>query len=491
MTYGVEPSGFLKKTLADILAEIEADERAAISPTLNLLATTLLGQLNGVFSDKLRELWDLAEAVYRAMYPDSASGEALDQVASITGATRLPATHSFVILDNLNLDAGVTVPAGSIVSIGATGARFQLLDAVSNGTAAPGTFSANAEAEDFGPVQGVSQTIDTIVTPISGWSAAAALTSDNADTYALTNGDTLQIQVDGGVLQTITFLAGDFVNIAIATALEVAAVIDADLSDGGAVEALGKVRVFSDTEGTGSSIQVIGGSANAVLGFSTDLIKGFNSLDAVVGRDLETDADFRIRRIELLRVTGAGSMEAIRARVREVDDVIQAFIFENVTMLTDLNGLPPKSFEVVVAGGDDQDIADVIWEAKPAGIETFGSTTMSVMDSMGFLHNISFSRPTDVPIWIDLTVVKNPVTFPADGEDQIKLALKSYGDALQIGDDVYALQFRCVPLSVAGVLDVTVFKIDTVNPPVNTGNITVAFRDLARFDTSRITVTVV
>jgi hypothetical protein len=340
-------------------------------------------------------------------------------------------------------------------------------------------------------VQGLAATIDTIVTPITGWKSAAALTCVNGETYALSDGDTIEIKVDGGVVQTITFNAGDFVDIANATASEVASVIDGDLDDGGAVAALGKVRIFSDLEGTGSSIQVIGGTANTALGFVTTLMKGFNSLDAVLGRDLESDADFRVRRIELLRITGAGTLEAIRARVRELDDVLQVFIFENVTLVVDVNGLPGKSFEVVVAGGDDQEIADRIWLTKPAGIETYGSVTKTVLDTMGFTHAIKFSRPTLVPIWMDLTVTKNPATFPIDGVDQIKAALKAYGDALQIGDDVIALQFKCVPLSVAGVVDVTVFKIDTINPPVNTGNIVVAFRDLATFDTSRITVTVV
>lgn len=491
MTFGITPEGFSKKTLDDILADLETSERAILSPTLNVLATAVIGQLNGIFADKLREMWDLAEAVYRSQYPDSASGEALDQVASITGCTRLPATHSLVTLDRLYLDAGISVPAGSIVSVGNLGARFKLTETVTNGGSAPATFSALGESEDFGVIQGVSTTIDTIVTPIAGWRAAAALTSGNAEPYALSDGDTLQIQIDGGILQTITFLAGDFVDIANATASEVADVIEANLDDGGAIDAAGSVRISSDLEGTGSSMQIVGGTGNTALGFVTDLIKGFNSLDAVVGRDIETDADFRIRRIELLRVTGAGTMEAIRARVREVEDVLQAFIFENVTMVTDINGLPPKSFEVVVSGGADQDIADTIWECKPAGIETFGSTTMSVMDSMGFLHNVNFSRPTEVPIWIELTVTKNPITFPLDGEAQIKAALKAFGDALQIGDDVIALQFKCVPLSVGGVVDVTTFKIDTINPPVNTGNIIVLFRDLATFDTSRITVTVV
>ncbi len=491
MSFGVTTEGFSKKTLDDILSEIRDDERDAISSTLNLLDTSVLGQLNGVFGDKLRELWNLAEAIYRSQYPDSASGEALDQVASITGATRLPATQSVVQLDQLNLDDGVTVPAGSIVSIGSTGARWELLDSVTNSTGAPGTFSVQAQSEDYGAIQGLSGTIDTIVTPISGWSAAAAVNTANSEPFSLADAQTLEVQIDGGATQTVTFSTGDFVDIGNATAQEVADAINADITGGAAEDALGEVRLTSDTEGTGSSVQIVGGTANPALGFPTTLVVGFNSADAEVGRELETDADFRLRRIELLRITGAGSVEAIRARVRELDGVVQAYVFENVTMVTDpVTSLPPKSFEVVVSGGDNQDIADTIWEVKPAGIESYGSITESVQDSMGFFHDIKFSRPTLVPIYIDVTVSTNPSTFPADGADQIKAALKALGDSLQIGDDVIALQFKCAPLSVTGVIDVTDFKIDTITPPVGTTNIAIGFRDLAEFDTSWISVTV-
>lgn len=490
MTYGITPTGFLKKAVSDILTEIEADERDALSPTLNLLATTILGQINGIFADKLRELWDVAEAVYRSQYPESASDEALDQVASITGATRLPATKSQATLDRINLDPGTTLPAGRLVSIGSAGEKFRTLAPVTNALSTPWSFSVDAESENYGPITGFAGTIDTIQTPVSGWSAAAWLFNGTPEPYDLDDGDTLQIQIDGGSVQTVTFSTGDFVDIDAATAAEVAAAISATIT-GGDSDAIGTlVRIYSDTEGEGSSVQIVGGTAATKLDFSTDIMKGLNSEDAIAGRNLEADDEFRLRREQLLRVTGAGTLEAIRARILELDDVLQVFVFENVTMVTDGNGLPPKSFEAVVAGGDSQEIAETIFLTKPAGIEAFGNVTESVLDSMGFTHSISYSRPGEVEIWIELTVVTDPLLFPADGADQIKAALKAFGDTMQIGDDVIALQFRCVPLSVAGVIDVTIFKIDIVDPPTGTGNITIAFRDLAVFDTSRMDLTV-
>src|SRR5260221_13941560 len=50
-------------------------------------------------------------------------------------------------------------------------------------------------------------------------------------------------------------------------------------------------------------------------------------------------------------------------------------------------GRPPKSFEAVVQGGSDDDIANQIWLTKPAGIETFGNVNngngVPITDSQG------------------------------------------------------------------------------------------------------------
>ena len=116
---------------------------------------------------------------------------------------------------------------------------------------------------------------------------AAARETGAAETFALSDGDTLTVQVDGGSTQTITFLASEFVNIALATAEEVAAVINAKIAGARATVTTGgtKVTVTSDKRGTGSGINVTGGTANAVLTFTTGLISGTGNVanvDAVL-----------------------------------------------------------------------------------------------------------------------------------------------------------------------------------------------------------------
>jgi hypothetical protein len=481
--FGLTSEGFTKKNIQEIKEDIQDDLRDDISPTLNFLDSSRWGQLIGVFGDKAREIWDVMEAVYRSRHPDYASGDALDNVASITGAIRLAATKGTVTLDQLFLDNGTTIPVGSIVGVGADGNRFATLVAVSNTTGVAGTFSTTAKASLTGELPGYAGTIDTIITPISGWSSKAAITAGTAGTYSL-DGTSLTLKVDRGSTQTINFSGGnpwsatDVVN----------EVVGATTGVEG-VAAGTKPRLNSATEGVGSSIEITGGTANAVLGFSTTEVKGFNTADADVGTAVETDPEFRIRRVELLRQTGKATVEAIRASIRALLNVAQALVVENVTLVTDVNGLPGKSFETIVEGGVDQTIADEIWDTKPAGIEAHGSTTVVVTDSMGFTHNMKFSRPTDVPIYIIIHITVDSSLYPLDGDEQVKQAIADKGDEIDVGEDVIALVYKSEALTVTGVVDVTLFKIDDVDPPVASVNIPITFRQLASFDTANIDVT--
>lgn len=96
--------------------------------------------------------------------------------------------------------------------------------------------------------------------------------------FAVTNGQTLTISIDGGGAQTITF-SGLIVSGA-ATADEISAQISAVLVGGQAWNQQSGntdiVRMSSDTFGSASTIQVTGGSANTGLGFPTTINTGID-----------------------------------------------------------------------------------------------------------------------------------------------------------------------------------------------------------------------
>lgn len=92
----------------------------------------------------------------------------------------------------------------------------------------------------------------------------ATLTSATGP-YALANGDTLTLAVDGGVPVTVTFNSADFVDITQATAAEVAAVLEAQVQGVAASFEDGRLSLQSATAGATSSLAVTAASSSALF----------------------------------------------------------------------------------------------------------------------------------------------------------------------------------------------------------------------------------
>jgi len=355
-SFGVLTTGFKKKLVQDVLSEIEADLKSNINPNLNLLPTSVLGQLNSVYADKIRELWDVSEAIYNAFDPDAAGGASQDNLAALTGTVRLPQTKSTVTL-SVTIDNGTTLSVGRVVKDSTTGVQFQTVAEVTNSSGVAASFNVAAESVNFGPVAASAGSLSTILTPVTGWTAVT------------------------------------------------------------------------------------------------------NSLDAVPGTNTETDAELRIRREEVLRVSGAATREAIRSAVRAIAGVTQANIFENTTFVTDANGLPPKSFEIIASGSTQALIAKAIFDTKPVGIASHGQISEVITDSEGVNHTIKFSRPTELLLWADVNLTFDPLKYPATGDADVKTAIDTFVTALLVGDDLIYKQVQCKPFDVSGVVDISLFEI--------------------------------
>lgn len=82
-TYGVVPTGFARKPLGVILAEVEAALVTEFGPDVIQTSQSPLGQLNGLFADLVAQLWEFAEDTYQSYDPDQAEGIRLDVLAKI------------------------------------------------------------------------------------------------------------------------------------------------------------------------------------------------------------------------------------------------------------------------------------------------------------------------------------------------------------------------------------------------------------------------
>ena len=81
--YGVQPTGFVRKPLNVILAEIEAAMITEFGPDAIQTAQSPFGQLNGLFADLANELWERAEDIYLSHDPDQAEGNRLDTIGRV------------------------------------------------------------------------------------------------------------------------------------------------------------------------------------------------------------------------------------------------------------------------------------------------------------------------------------------------------------------------------------------------------------------------
>jgi len=154
-----------------------------------------------------------------------------------------------------------------------------------------------------------------------------------------------------------------------------------------------------------------------------------------------------------------------------------------------------KSFEAVVEGGSDADVANKIWLTKPAGIQTFGNTSFTITDSQGEQQVINFSRPTSIYIWVTVALTLYPEeTFPPNGQDLVASAINTYGNDLGIGVDVLLqrvlAQIFTVPGIASGVMQIAATNGPGDSPLYGTADIPIQENEIAVFDLSRITVTV-
>lgn len=86
--YGVQPTGYVRKPLAEVLAEIETDMIELFGPGVIQTSQSVLGQLNGLVADLVSEIDEQNLDVYQSYDPDQAEGLRLDSLGKLRIVTR-------------------------------------------------------------------------------------------------------------------------------------------------------------------------------------------------------------------------------------------------------------------------------------------------------------------------------------------------------------------------------------------------------------------
>lgn len=218
-----------------------------------------------------------------------------------------------------------------------------------------------------------------------------------------------------------------------------------------------------------------------------------NTADATPGNVADSDATLRIKRDAQLSAAGSSAAAAIRADVLQIGPWVRSVsVFENETASI-VDGIPPHAFEVLVhlvnepADAADQ-IAQAIWETKPAGIKAHGSTSGNATNSLLESVPVGFTIAEDVPIYVTITAKRtDPTLTPSLVAEHVASAANARFAV--VGEDVVALYVESLPLQIPGITDVTFFRIGTSPAPSAAVNVPIGNRQLARFDSSNVAVT--
>lgn len=469
MAFGITPTGFIPKRLADIKQELE-DEFKELFGEIDVNPDSVFGQIIGVMSRHSAEEWEQMENIYYSQYPASANGFSLDGAVQLTGITRLASTQSEVLCQ-LRGNEGTIIPDGNKSSQSIAGNIFSQVNAVELSVDALQRVVINVD----------SDTDQTWSVVISGISINYISSSDTQDqiaegiTNAINSDATLQLLVlaehTGGddfftitIVNRIDPVSLDEIPLTIDRIFSLS--LGADLS---IVEQWTPALYRADVSGAISvPADTVDTIENPISGFNE--ITNFES--GVIGRNAETDSELRIRREESLQILGAATIGAIQSRLlQEVDGVVQVQVIENRTdewipAGSSPTGRPPHSFEAIVQGGDSTDIAEKIWEIKPAGIQTDGNTPVTIIDSNGDSQVIEFSRPVTVYVYVRVDYDTNGTEeiFPVNGEDLMRDNIYELGAQYGIGENVLLQKFFSPVYAVPGVTDATIYLATSVDP---------------------------
>jgi uncharacterized phage protein gp47/JayE len=469
--YGLTPEGFKQKRLADIIQSMNSRIADQLGVQISTEANSVFGQLIGVFSYEIADLWEQAAQVYGAMYPHTASGVSLDNSAALAGITPIAAEKTTVVCTCYGTN-GTQIPYGAQIS-SATDSNiiFQCVD-------------ANA-------VISAQETCDVGITLAS-----------------VTEGETYSATVDGIIYSHTATSTDTIATVLTAIGSQITAIPASVENDVLRITESNQENTFSVAISNNMTFETIGspvtfecttdGAITPAIGDLTDIVTTYagwdsvsNNVSANTGRLAESDTALRQRWNASLYTRSVGMTDSIASALMALNGVTSAYVYENDSDTTDEDGRPPHSIEAVVNGGETDEIGLTIWKKKAAGIDTFGSQSVSINDSQGFPHTINFNRPLIVPIYLNITVTEYPEeALPTNAQAMITEAVLNYGNSLTVGNDVILQRFMgAIYQNVAGIGYITV-TASTNGSTYSSNNISIDARHVATFDATRIQVTI-
>lgn len=266
-----------------------------------------------------------------------------------------------------------------------------------------------------------------------------------------------------------------------------------DLNDDAIIGSDGKVSVKFICESYGEYYP----STNSVLEIQTpvvgldSVVVNTDNMNLVIGRLAETDDELRRRRQYSVGQTATTTMASMLASIYSLNGVLHATYFENDTETTDSHGVPMKSFEFIVDGGDENEIADVIFLNKSIGSRAYGTTIKEKEDSEGNLYSIGYTKAEQINVGIKIDLSVSSLQSEA-WKSKIKTALKEKFDDIQgIGNTVKNYDYFTVLTTFSGINNIDSVKFYDVSVGDTTlyDQLPIGEKAIGKLDISNIEIT--
>lgn len=342
-------------------------------------------------------------------------------------------------------------------------------------------------SQDFAPIAAPINTLVEILTPISGWNSINNPKAGVTGRFIETDAE-LRIRRNNSIR---LLGAGTVESIRARLLQQVPGVTSAFIFENRTMTQEPIDIVLNQDLVTGNTITIVFNTIQTlpIVTFATSHLDTMNAIAIVIANQPQIAS----------AVVGGTANRTITVSMKEAVEVtITTFSVTGGASQAQAvfkGGRLAKSFEAVVEGGSDADVANKIWLTKPAGIQTFGNTSFTITDSQGEQQVINFSRPTPIYIWVTVVLtLYSEETFPPNGQDLVAESINTYGNNLGIGVDVLLqrvlAQIFNVPGIASGAMQIAATNGPGDSPLYGTADIPIQENEIAVFDLSRITVTV-
>jgi uncharacterized phage protein gp47/JayE len=428
LDYGVTDKGFVIKPFEVILKEEKDDFRTAFGNDIDLSDTSIEGVYVRNQALKRTQLWEQLGKLYAIGDTDDSFGVYLDRLVNYVNVERLAATATQVY-ECLWAKEGTEIPMGHLLRL-TSGQTFRIAGAATVSRSTLLGFILVVKEAEVGHVYQLQ--INTAII-----------------TYAAINGDD-KAKIQNGIAAAIEAAfpgvfemreVDDGLSVHSKIGLEAFSMASSDVNL--EFPFLGFYAVYTATK-TGAIIVSIG-TLNEIVSKVNGLDSAVNYSSGITGRAMESDTELRMG-LGTRQKQATANEVAIQNEILKVSGVEYARVYSNRDII-EVDGRPPKSYEAVIVGGDEQAIAELIFEKGPAGVQAFGNIVKEVVDSEGFHWDIGFSRPVNKYIWIKVDYSRNseedlPMNVVSEIQDNIIVWSHT---ALNVGVDlIYQKMFRPV-----------------------------------------------